>query len=108
VDQYDVKSNIRAGVVLLAYLYRQFGDWSLAVAAYNCGERCVAETLAGKRKMPSSTVSYVQAVTGRSPARAPEASYSSAIGPGLNVDKGITGTLWAALGMSALAVAVLS
>lgn len=30
--------NIRYGTYYLSYLYRRFGDWSVALAAYNAGE----------------------------------------------------------------------
>ncbi len=36
----------RAAAKLLHQLYTQFGDWRLAVAAYNCGEGRVGKTLA--------------------------------------------------------------
>lgn len=34
---YDPEQNIRRGVYLLAYLYREFGCWETVYAAYNAG-----------------------------------------------------------------------
>lgn len=36
-DPYDPQQNINGGAKYLAQLYQQFGDWSLALAAYNAG-----------------------------------------------------------------------
>ncbi len=43
---YDPETNIRYGVCYLSRLYDQFGDWSLAFAAYNAGPSRVEEWLA--------------------------------------------------------------
>ena len=43
-EGYDIRRitepnvNIRYGTYYLSYLYRRFGDWSVALAAYNAGE----------------------------------------------------------------------
>jgi soluble lytic murein transglycosylase-like protein len=37
VDPYDIMENIRGGIRYLRMMYERFGDWSLAVAAYNAG-----------------------------------------------------------------------
>ncbi len=37
VDPYDQTQNIEGGVSYLAQLYRQFGDWTRALAGYNGG-----------------------------------------------------------------------
>lgn len=67
---YDPETNIRYGTCYLARLYDQFGDWSLAFAAYNAGPGRVEDwlddpTLAdgegGLRKIPfKETRSYVK------------------------------------------------
>ncbi len=58
---YDPETNIRYGVCYLARLYDRYGDWSLAIAAYNAGPTRVDEWLAdpayadgagGLRKIP--------------------------------------------------------
>jgi soluble lytic murein transglycosylase-like protein len=64
VDPWEASDNIRGGMRYLANMYRKFGSWPLAVAAYNCGDGCVRQMLAGRRNLPASTVSYVAAVTG--------------------------------------------
>ncbi len=38
----DKKTNLRYGTCYLAYLYNRFGDWRVALAAYNAGEGRVA------------------------------------------------------------------
>lgn len=61
-----------AGVAYLTYLYKEFGDWLLAMAAYNCGEGRVRRLLREARadslpepitywdlKLPKETMHYV-------------------------------------------------
>lgn len=43
---YDPETNIRYGLYYLSYLYDRFGDWQLALAAYNAGPGSVSEWLA--------------------------------------------------------------
>ena len=67
---YDPETNIRYGTYYLSRLYDQFGDWSLAFAAYNAGPGRVEEWLAdpdlvdgegGLRKIPyKETRNYVK------------------------------------------------
>lgn len=44
-DRFDVKKSTRAAAAYLAQLYSSFGSWSLAVFAYNCGERRVRQAI---------------------------------------------------------------
>ena len=37
VDPYNEAQNIQGGIAYLAQMYRQFGDWTKALAAYNGG-----------------------------------------------------------------------
>jgi hypothetical protein len=64
VNLFDVQQNIAAGVGYLAEMYRQFGTWPLAIAAYNCGPDCARKTLAGKRTFPAGTIAYVNVIFG--------------------------------------------
>ena len=63
-DIYDAYENIRAGVGYLAEMYRQFGSWPLAVAAYNWGPGKVEKALQRGTSMPSVVQAYVREVTG--------------------------------------------
>ncbi|TNE50608.1 MAG: LysM peptidoglycan-binding domain-containing protein [Deltaproteobacteria bacterium] len=44
-DRRNVKKASRAAALYLRDLYKMFGRWELAVAAYNCGERCLQRVL---------------------------------------------------------------
>lgn len=67
-DRLDVDDNARAAAKYLRYLYGRFGEWRLALAAYNAGEGRVGELLASARvksfvgiapKLPAETQLYV-------------------------------------------------
>lgn len=64
----DVLTATTAALDYLQYLHGMFGDWSLALAAYNCGEGCVARALSHQQggatdyaslKLPTETRHYV-------------------------------------------------
>jgi membrane-bound lytic murein transglycosylase D len=62
----DVVQATQAALDLLQNLYRMFGDWELALAAYNCGEGCVGRALARSNskdfaslRLPTETRHYV-------------------------------------------------
>ena len=64
----DVLTATRAALDYLQNLYGMFGDWELALAAYNCGEGCVAraQSRRGSKatdyaaiKLPTETRNYV-------------------------------------------------
>jgi soluble lytic murein transglycosylase-like protein len=61
---YDYQQNIRAGVAFLGQMYRQFGSWAMAAAAYNWGPGKLRAAIAGNRAIPSSVIAYARAVTG--------------------------------------------
>jgi membrane-bound lytic murein transglycosylase D len=42
----DILASTHAALDYLGKLYLDFGDWELALAAYNCGEGCVARAIA--------------------------------------------------------------
>jgi soluble lytic murein transglycosylase-like protein len=56
----DPNANVSLGVGYLAQLYKQFGDWSTALAAYNWGPGNVSS---GK-PWPTQVWNYVQSVLG--------------------------------------------
>ena len=65
---YDPMSNADAGARYLKYLYKYFGDWNLAISAYNCGQGNVNKAIkrAGSRNywklrpyLPKETQAYV-------------------------------------------------
>jgi membrane-bound lytic murein transglycosylase D len=69
-DRYDPEKATRAAAKHLRDLYHQFGDWYLAVAAYNCGpgavERGVQRTgyadfweLHKRKVLPRETANYL-------------------------------------------------
>jgi membrane-bound lytic murein transglycosylase D len=69
-DRRDVLASTRAALDYLSRLYTQFGDWQLALAAYNWGEGSVARAVARNQKaglptdysslkMPEETRYYV-------------------------------------------------
>ncbi len=53
----DVLAATRAALDYLQTLHRQFGAWDLALAAYNCGEGCVARAIA-RNKMRGLPTAY--------------------------------------------------
>ena len=63
-DPFDRDAAIMAAAAYLADLRRDFGNLGLAAAAYNAGERRVADWLAGRGGLPAETRRYVPAVTG--------------------------------------------
>lgn len=68
VNAYDGEANIEGGMRLLRDEYARFGDWSYALAAYNCGAACAAR---GPDRWPPSTRNYVAAITGLPPVSPP-------------------------------------
>jgi membrane-bound lytic murein transglycosylase D len=69
-DRYDPEKATRAAARHLKDLYNEFGDWYLAIAAYNCGPGCVEKAvertgyadyweLRARRAIPAETTNYV-------------------------------------------------
>jgi len=70
IDPYDLAQNIRGGVLYLRQQLQRFGDTGRALAAYNCGPRCVSDAVASYgpdwlRGVPASTRQYVTDITGK-------------------------------------------
>jgi membrane-bound lytic murein transglycosylase B len=72
-DRLDIPKSTRAAARYLHLLHAQFGDWSLALAAYNAGEIVVRNAvlrsgskdfalLSNRRLIPAETRAYVPAV----------------------------------------------
>ncbi len=68
-ERYDVERSTRAALSFLNDLYTEFGDWTLALAAYNCGAGNVRKAIRRsggkknfweiKRYLPRETRNYV-------------------------------------------------
>lgn len=63
VNPHDPKQNLEGGARYLSQQYRRFGDWRLALAAYNAGPEAVERY----RGVPPyrETQQYVKAILGR-------------------------------------------
>jgi hypothetical protein len=64
-DPYDPVQALGASAELLTDLSEQFGNVGLAAAAYNAGPGRVQRWLNGDAKLPTETLNYVKAITGR-------------------------------------------
>jgi len=60
VNPYNETENIEGGIAYLSKLYRQFGDWTKALAAYNGGPGNMA-----RGTTPPESWQYAQDVLGR-------------------------------------------
>jgi len=69
-DRFDPEKATRAAARHLHDLYNEFGDWYLAIAAYNCGPGCVERAiertgyadyweLRARKAIPAETTNYV-------------------------------------------------
>jgi membrane-bound lytic murein transglycosylase D len=54
-ERRDVLESTRAALDYLQKLFDEFGDWHLALAAYNCGEGCVGRAVERARARRQST-----------------------------------------------------
>ncbi len=64
-ERFDVLKSTHAAAKYLRDLYQMFGNWELALAAYNCGEGCVQRRTDGRdfwlnqNRLPKETKNYV-------------------------------------------------
>ena len=64
-NPFDPFQALPASARLLKTLYRQFGNFGLAAAAYNVGPKRVSAWLSKRSRLPAETRNYVQVITGR-------------------------------------------
>jgi soluble lytic murein transglycosylase-like protein len=117
VDPADVNQNIAGGNALLAQLYAQFGDWRMALAAYNCGPTCVSNAVKNYganwfSHVPVSTQSYVNSIMGNLGSQytvvpAPLTPVPAVSSAGLLPASTSSGTFQNALGWLAIAAGVI-
>lgn len=81
-DPFDPASAIPAAAHYLSDLSNGFGNLGLAAAAYNGGERRVAEWLAGTGGLPWETRDFVHFITGR-----PAEDWKSRLSEGVDDDE---------------------
>ena len=62
VDPNNLDQNIEGGMRYLAQMYKKFGDWTLALAAYNAGPGAVEK----HKGVPpfAETQNYVKSILG--------------------------------------------
>lgn len=64
-DPFDAHQNIHGGTHYLVMMYREFGRWDYALAAYNAGPKRVKQCVERHGRIPSYTRSYVDGVLAR-------------------------------------------
>lgn len=60
----DPNADIETGAAYLKQLYKQFGDWEQAAAAYNAGPGTLNAVRAGRGGLPTETANYVTSLFG--------------------------------------------
>lgn len=71
-ERYDLNKSTEAALFFLKDLHQKFGDWTLAIAAYNCGPVRVKQAIARRKSkdfwkikalLPKQTQAYVEKFT---------------------------------------------
>jgi Transglycosylase SLT domain len=65
-DPFDPEQAIPASAAYLTALKQQFGNWGLALAAYNAGPKRLSDWFSRNRFLPPETEDYVRFITHRS------------------------------------------
>jgi soluble lytic murein transglycosylase-like protein len=94
-----ISAQISQAAQQLATLYRQFGNWQSAVAAYNAGAGTVQDALASGGAFPAETQAYLANVSSYVPAIAAATAAGAAAAP--TGPTGATGAGTGATGSSA-------
>lgn len=64
-NPFDVTASLQYAANRMAQaLQRYGGNYSLALASYNCGVGCADKVAAGKQNLPAETVAYIQKILG--------------------------------------------
>jgi soluble lytic murein transglycosylase-like protein len=101
VNPYDQTQNIEGGISYLAQLYRQFGDWAKALAAYNGGPGNMA-----RGTTPASSWDYAQSVLASAEVYGPQPVTEQPQLASFIPDLGISNWVWFA-GLGAVGLALL-
>jgi membrane-bound lytic murein transglycosylase D len=99
-ERFDARKQTKVAAAYLRDLYTIFGDWALAMAAYNCGEPRVMEAvvkngranfweLHDKNLLPKETLNYVPKILAAITVAREAKSYS--VMPGLSADENVAG-----------------
>lgn len=110
-DVNDTQQNVAAGETYLQQLYNQFGDWNLALAAYNEGPGAVQKQLAAGQPLTSSgyasTILANAGITDTSTGNGTDTTDNSGDGTTPGTLLGLPSSAWiaiaAGLGLMALA-----
>jgi hypothetical protein len=86
-DPFEPIDSLAKSAAYLRELFDRFGNLGLAAAAYNAGERRLADWLSGRGQLPAETRNYVRIITGH-PAEAwksdePPEKSAAAMPPGI-------------------------
>lgn len=99
-ERFDAHKQTKVAAAYLRDLYTIFGDWALAMAAYNCGEPRVMEAvvkngranfweLHDKNLLPKETLNYVPKILAAITVAREAKSYS--VMPGSSADENVVG-----------------